>query len=114
MSTLYGVDLDHPTTPIAARDALVQCFVEAHDDILEQMNEFSDTPVTPGAKELTVKTLLKKMFAEHNGNFENPTKKDLINACNALRTFSEHFRDTAVIEKHFNEIKQIIALIPDA
>lgn len=102
---IYGVDLDKPITPLIARDALERCFFEAHcadaetgTDDLEINSEY-------------IRSLVKKIFADSGGDFENPTKQSIIDAINKLQEFSKNFRDPDIIQKHASEMMKIVEKI---
>jgi len=37
---IYAVGITKKVTPVMVRDAIIQCFFEAHDDILELAKDF--------------------------------------------------------------------------
>ena len=39
---LYGVDLTKKITPLIARDAIIKCFEQAHEEILNMMDEYTE------------------------------------------------------------------------
>ena len=47
-------------------------------------------------------------FDEVGGDFDNPTKKSLIEVVNQLKDYSKLFRDQRIIEKHAREIMNLI------
>ena len=55
-----------------------------------------------------MESLVKKMFVDTGGNFDNPTKEDLIKACNALAEFAQNFRKPSFIKKRYNKIMKLI------
>ena len=77
---IYGVDLSEKITPVMVRDAIIECFYQAHkDEILKRMDipEKEKDKFTRGA----IKSIVEKKFEEAKADFNNPTKKDLINVC---------------------------------
>lgn len=104
---IYGVNLNSKITPLRVRDAIVQCFFEAHCKDAGLVGEEKEIN-----KEYCFK-IVQKAFKETDGNFDNPTKKDIIVALKELRDFSKGFRDTEIIKKHFNEIMLLVEKIDE-
>jgi hypothetical protein len=99
---IYGVDLNKPITPVMARDALVECFIEAH---------CADAGLGEGDSvvvEEYVKDVVKKAFEDSKGDFENPTKPSIINTMDKLKDFAANFRDQSIIQKHYSEMMKIV------
>lgn len=103
--TLYGLDPNQPLTPLAVRDALSECFYQAHceDSELGDNEQISRSYCT---------SLVHKMFIDNGLNYDHPTKTDLTEAVNALKIFSQHFRSPEVIAKHASEITTLINQLP--
>ncbi len=102
---IYGIDTDKPVTSILVRDAIVDCFYQAHCEQTE-MEGISDEDLIKYCQEL-----VKSSFIKTNASFENPTKDDLLKVVNQLAEFSKSFRNSEVIKKHFEEISTLINLI---
>jgi len=102
MTSLYGVDLDAPLTALIVRDALIECFYQAH---------CLDTDLgldrQPSTKTYCL-ALVQKAFSESGGDFEQPDKKSLLRAMEELKKFAANFRDPQIIAKHAAEIMQLI------
>lgn len=99
---VYGVDIDGTITPLMVRDAIVECFWEAH---------CMDTGIDDSEKDANrayCKSTVEKAFADTQGDFNNPTKESIINCTKSLATFSKSFRDPSIIEKHFEEIMVLV------
>jgi len=104
---IYGVDIDNPVTPLAARDAITRCFVEAHREDAEKT-----AAVDSVAAEKMCKDKVQEAFKYTGGDFENPTKEALLNVVGFLAEFSKTFRDPTIIEKHKTQIMQLLSVIP--
>lgn len=102
MSKIYNIDTEKEITPVMVRDAILLCFKQAHCDDLEV--DVLDEDI----KTEYCKNLVKNIFDEVGGNFDNPTKQDLQKVIKGLAEFSESFRDKEIILKHFNEIMTLI------
>jgi hypothetical protein len=98
----YGINLDRELTPLIVRDVLVNCFFEAHCADAGFIGEEKATNKSYCGE------LIKKAFDETGGNFDNPTKGDIAKVLNKLVDFSKSFRKPEVIEKHFNEMKDLV------
>jgi len=103
---IYGVDLSAPVTPIMVRDAIVECFYEAHC-IDTGLSDDDPAPVKKYCADMVVDA-----FAKTGGDFENPTKDSIFVVLNQLAEFSKNFRSPAVVKQHFNEIMKLVALLP--
>lgn len=101
-SCIYGVDINKEVTPLMVRDAIAECFFEAH---------CADTGID-GAEESTNKdycrNVVKKIFKDAGGDYENPTKEDIMNALQGLADFSKNFRDQDMIKHHQMQIMKLV------
>ena len=112
MPEIYGVDLNKPFTAKDVRDAIVRCFELAHQNVTrESFNQLSNEFSAEGMERLTkanIKSIVCKAFQKSGGDFDNPDRESLIGAIDYLRAFSIKYRSPEVIEKHYNEIMQLI------
>lgn len=101
MAKIYGIDPEKDITAIDVRNALTECFYEAHcsDTFLrgeeEKSRDYCDN-------------IVRKAFEETGGDFDNPDKNSLINAVGYLKDFAKNFRDPKIIEKHASQIMKLI------
>jgi Zn-dependent oligopeptidase len=108
---IYGVDLSKRITPVMVRDAIIKCFIEAHSEVLEMMkeyHEFKSMKEFEEMKQIDVELLIKSKFEEIGADFNNPTKKDLIEIIEKLAVLASNFRKSEVIDKHYSEIMQLV------
>lgn len=114
---IYGVDIDSEFTALDARDAIIRCFVEAHDEVLQETMFADQTTIDPDKidqiKHLDIKMLINQMFTKVDGDFEHPDKQALLRLVDALGEFALSFRTPDVIERHAAEIKLLLAKLPD-
>ena len=99
---IYGVDPQEEITPLKVRDALVECFRQAHCE---------DSGVDASEKEVNAQyccELVKKAFAEAKVDFGHPTKEGIQKAMGNLAEFAKKFRDPGIIEKHKSEIMKLV------
>lgn len=85
-----------------ARDAMVECFFEAH---------CADAGLGIDSSSITndyCKSLVKKAFNDSGGDFENPSKQSIVGAMGKLQEFSVNFRDPSIIQKHAGEMMKIV------
>jgi uncharacterized protein YpuA (DUF1002 family) len=52
--------------------------------------------------------IIAKMFEKTGGDFDHPTKESLVKALDGLAEFSKNFRNQEVVDKHYNEIKELV------
>ena len=104
---MYGIDLDKPVTTLMARDALIECFWQAHcsDTGLNRDDQISE-------KEY-IKQIIIKAFVNTGGDFDNPDKKSILKAMDFLKDFAKNFRDQKIIQKHQEEMMKIIDKITE-
>ena len=108
---IYGVNLDKKITPIIVRDAIINCFYQAHSDVLDLAREYFENDSKESfkiAKREHVKDLVETIFSESGGNFYKPNKTDLIHVVRNLRKIASLYRESYVIKKHVDEIMQLI------
>jgi len=107
-SCIYGVDLSGKITPIQVRDAIIKCFSQAQEELMEYMKETTD--IKPeDIEKMYVDFVIENVFEEVGGDFKNPTKEILIQVIMKLKEYAaDVFRDLEIIEKHAGEIKQLI------
>lgn len=136
MSIIYGIDTKKPISAIKVRDALVECFIEAHremtacldnksPDLTPSMKEYMLNEfvinlanldnLKPRDKEKTrrenIKCLIISMFKEQKSDFNHPSKESILNVLKKLKNFASHYRSTDIIEKHYGDIKKLIDML---
>lgn len=99
---IYGVDTSTSVTPVQVRDALLQCFMEAHADCLEL-----DTP-NEEVTEQMIRMHVENAFKESGGNFSAPTKESILKAMDHLKSFAANFRNQDVIQAHYQKMLGLI------
>ena len=108
---IYGVDVSKKVTPIIVRDAIVQCFYEAHRNVLDLSKENFGNPPKKKFEEMKkshVRDLISDIFEWTGGDFKNPTKKSLFKVIEILRRFASIYRRQELIKMHFTEILLLI------
>ncbi|MFE3845593.1 hypothetical protein ACFL1L_01870 [Thermoplasmatota archaeon] len=108
--TIYGINPEEEINPHMVRNAILQCFFEADKEVIKKLFQKSDFESNED-KEIGkkhVEIVIKKMFEDVNGDFNNPTKESLINVVNKCKEFAGLFRDKETIEKHAYEIMTLI------
>lgn len=106
---IYGVNPNKKVTPLMVRDAIVECFFCAHTECMKDRTE----GMTDEERKKLVVGIIKKSFADSGGDFENPTKKDLMNCIGGLKEIAKTFRNPEIIAKHYREIKSLIDRIEE-
>lgn len=102
MTQLYGIDDKLPVTALMVRDALIECFYEAHCGDVGL-----DTQDVDLNREYC-RSVVEKAFEETGGRFDQPTKESLVAAMQWLVTFSKNFRDPSIIQRHMGEIQSFV------
>jgi len=108
---IYGVDVNKNVTPVMVRDAIIQCFYEAHCNILELARETFGHPPEKKFEEMKkshVEELIHDIFHSIGGDFDNPTKDNLLKVLEHLKKFASFYRKPDVIKKHVSEIMLLI------
>jgi len=100
--SIYGVDMDGVVTPLMVRDAISQCFFEAH--CLDANIGEADSDMS----KQYCRQVVKKAFSDSGGDFDHPTKDSISGAVGKLVEFSKNFRDPSIIQKHQGEIMKLI------
>ena len=93
------------------RDAIIQCFYEAHCHVLELAKEtFGHPPehIFEEMKKKHVKELIQGIFHKIGGDFNKPTKDDLLKVIKNLKGFASIYRKPDLIKKHVSEIMLLI------
>ena len=108
---IYGVDVTKNVTPVMVRNAIIQCFYEAHSNVLELAKDTFGHPPERKFEEMKkshVKDLVEDIFDKIRGDFYKPTKDNLLKIIENLKEFAAIYRNPEVIDKHVNEIMQLI------
>ena len=108
---IYGVDVTKNVTPVMVRNAIIQCFYEAHSNVLELAKDTFGHPPERKFEEMKkshVKDLVEDIFDKIGGDFYKPTKDNLLKILENLKEFAAIYRNPEIIDKHVNEIIQLI------
>ncbi|MFA6355374.1 MAG: hypothetical protein WCW65_03040 [Candidatus Paceibacterota bacterium] len=99
---IYGVDLNKDITPLMVRDAIIECFKQAHceDSGIAKEDEIINKQYCGD--------IVRKAFSDTDSNFDKPTKDMIIKSLDNLKSFSLNFRDKSIIEKHYNQILKLV------
>ena len=108
---IYGVDPSKTVTPVMVRDAIVDCFIQAHKEVLEEMreyHEFKSEEEFEGMKRMDIKLLIKSKFESVGSDFDHPTKESIIGVMDKLADLSINFRKPEIVKKHYGEIMHLV------
>ena len=108
---IYSVDVTKNVTPVMVRDAIIQCFYEAHCNVLELARETFGHPPEKKFEEMKkthIKELIHDIFDKTGGDFNKPTKDNLLKVLDNLKEFAAIYRTPDVIKKHVSEIMLLI------
>jgi len=109
--TVAESDLDE-MTPVKARDLVIDCFFHAQKEtfhaIKEKLNkESSDEEILE-----SVRSIIKMTFDETGGDFENPTKQQLMAVIMNIAEKSKAWGTPEdIINHHKEQIEKIISLL---
>jgi len=109
----FGVDVSGDVSSFDVREAIVNCFLDAHKNVLEgeRKDVFGDKEGL--TEKIEVEGLIREMFEENGGDFDNPTKESLEAVVEALKVYASKFRSQKEIEKHARIIMNLIKRIRD-
>lgn len=102
MVIIYGVNTDEEVTPLKIRDAIIECFYQAH---------CSDAQLGLDDEEMNrdyCRAIVEKAFDQTGNDFEKPTKESILQVMGELAEFAKKFRDAEIIKKHAAEIMKLI------
>lgn len=112
MALIYGVDPEEKVTPTMVRDAIIECFYQAHQEVLQDMyvllkeGKIKKRPEEMGKE--YIKQTIANYFIKVGGDFENPTKEHIMLVLEELREFAKGFRSPDIINKHYGEIMKLV------
>lgn len=94
--------MDAPITPLVVRDAISECFYQAH---CSDSGLGSDDPETVRKY---CHDLVVEAFAKTGGDYNSPSKDSILKVLGQLAFFAKNFRDPKVIKEHYNEIMRLV------
>lgn len=111
---IYGVDVDSNFTTKDVRDAILMCFKEAHNEILQQTYDSGvlTSEEIENLKKADIEILVKKSFEKVGGDYSNPTRESLIGVIKELKQFAINFRAEEIANKNFAQIMILINKLP--
>jgi hypothetical protein len=108
---IYGVDMSKKITPIMVKDAIIECFRQAHKETLDMIDKYAEWKSEEERKkfhDLEIGLTIENTFRAAGVDFDNPTKESLNKALDELQEFALQFRKTDIVRKHYDEIKSIL------
>ena len=102
MTKIFGVDPEGKVTPSDVRNAMLECFYQAH---------CQDSEIEQGGEELTreyCEQIVKKAFQDTGGDFDKPNKEALLKVMGELSEFSKNFREDEVIRQNYMKINTLV------
>lgn len=112
MSIIYGIDTTMPYSTIDVRDAIIECFTQAHKTVLAESLKEVDKGLTDQERahleRLNITQLVRQTFSKVGGDFEKPNKEALIGVCQQLAKFAEQFRVEHIIQEHYSQILKLV------
>ncbi len=114
MANIYGIDTEKPVSPEDVRDAIVECFVAAHKEQLDELKEYLDEASKDNFEEMkriNVRQLMRGMFEQAGGDFDKPSKETIMAALEKIKEFAVNFRNQDIVARHYGEIVKLVALL---
>lgn len=112
MAIIYGVNTEKPFKPEDVREAIVRCFTEAHNEVMElymkEIDKGASAEELEEMKKINVRQIARKAFKDSGGDFENPVKESIMGALGKLKEFAANFRNPELIQKHYGEIMELV------
>ena len=112
MTIIYGVNTEKHISPSDVRDAIVECFTQAHKEQLDELKEYSHNNISDKEfeemKRINVRQLVRNMMKNSGGDYDRPTKETIKKAIEKLKEFAGNFRNQEIIEKHYKDILVLI------
>lgn len=112
MTIIYGVDTSKEVTAEKVRDAIIECFYQAHQEVLKDMYVLlKEGKISEKPEEIErqyIKETIINYFIKVGGDFKKPTKKDIFKVLGELKEFAKGFRSPEIIQKHYGEIMQLV------
>lgn len=81
---LGGYPIDEHLSPSTARELVVDCFTVAHGQNFGQTRELLGQDTDQQAIRESVQGIIKMAFRQVGGNFDNPSKDELVRVVNLL------------------------------
>ena len=99
---IYGIDINSEITPLMVRDAINECFWQAHcaDSGIAQYDEKISHEYC--------QSIVRKAFDDAGGDFDHPNKESIMKCLENLVEFSKNFRDPSIIQKHKEKIMNLV------
>ncbi|HEY5587419.1 MAG TPA: hypothetical protein VIK86_00525 [Candidatus Paceibacterota bacterium] len=111
MTIIYGIDTDKRVNSSDVRDAIVECFTQAHSEALADLENYIEGLSKSDFEEMkriNIRQMIRNYFEEVGGSYDNPTRDSILKVMGKLKEFAENFRDKEMIDKHFKEISILV------
>jgi hypothetical protein len=91
----------------------MECFASAHRKVIAEFMSLKimDKSELNRLKQMDVQAQIKKRFDETGGDFDSPTKADLMKVCDSLASYSKNFRSEKIVKKHYEEMALILSKV---
>ena len=106
--TIYGVDVDKPVTPQQAKEALVKCLEEAHEETKQLLTEDKAKAELELLEKTNARYIIQDTFSRVGGDYDAPTKESLLAVVNYIKDFLCYCRAPEVMERHYNQMRLIL------
>ena len=114
MAKIYGVDVSKKISPIQVRDAILVCFSNAHKEILDEMDKYTEWESKEDRetfRSIEIESIIRQAFTDSKVDFDDSSKEDLLKVLEKLAEYASEFRKPEIIKKHYKQIKELIRKI---
>jgi len=99
-------------TPIKARDLIIDCFFHAQKETFQAIKEKLNKESTDEQILESVQSIIKMTFDETGGDFDNPTKEQLMSVVMNIAGKSKAWGTPPdIIDHHKQQIEKILSLL---
>ncbi len=107
-----GLPNDERLSPSVARELLVDCFTVAHGPNFAETKSQLGLETDDGAVRESVQTIIRLAFKQTGGNFDNPTRDDLVKVVNVLAERSLGWGTPPdVVFQHHSEMMRTLGFV---
>lgn len=111
-ANIYGVDKGSEYGPKEVLQAVENCFVDAHKEVIDSFISGPGEVLSEEDKEkirkMDVHYMIKSFMEKVGADYDNPTKENLQSLIDQLKNFAENFRRPDIVEKNYLVIKSLI------
>lgn len=101
-------------TPAEARDVIIECFHTVHGPHFEQTKAALGIGVDHHRVRRSAKGVIRLAFKSVQGNYDEPTRDELLKVIHALTEQSRSWgTPDVVIERHANQLRRVVSRVKE-